>query len=62
VVYCNGGNCEDSELTAALLADANIVPREKLWVYGGGITEWATNGWPVELGERKSGRMRELKK
>ena len=62
VVYCNGGNCEDSELTAALLADANIVPRERLLVYGGGITEWTSNGWPVELGERKSGRMRESKK
>jgi rhodanese-related sulfurtransferase len=62
VVYCNGGNCDDSELTAGLLADANIVPRDRLLVYGGGITEWATNGWPVELGERKSGRVRELKK
>jgi rhodanese-related sulfurtransferase len=60
VVYCNGGNCDDSEWTAVLLAD--IVPREKLLVYGGGITEWATNGWPVELGERKSGRLREAKK
>ncbi len=60
VVYCNGGNCDDSELTATLLAD--IVPRERLLVYGGGMTEWVTNGWPVELGERKSGRLREVKK
>ena len=60
VVYCNGGTCDDSELTATLLAD--IVPRERLFVYGGGMTEWVTNGWPVELGERKSGRLREVKK
>ncbi len=62
VVYCNGGNCDDSELTAGLLVDANLVPRQKLMVYGGGITEWTSNGLPVELGDRKSGRMREARK
>lgn len=57
VVYCQGGDCEDSEFTALTLAEIGI-PKERLFVYGGGLTEWATNGLPVELGERKSGQMR----
>jgi rhodanese-related sulfurtransferase len=56
VVYCNGGNCEFSAFAAAFLASAGV-PKEKLSVYAGGITEWTTNGMPVELGERKSGRL-----
>ena len=60
VVYCNGGDCEDSQLTASLLADAGI-PKDKLLVYAGGIAEWATNGLPVEIGVRKSGQFRETK-
>ena len=58
VVYCNGGDCEDSEFAAFLLSDAGI-PKEKLWVYSGGMTEWATNGLPVELGGRRSGNLRQ---
>lgn len=57
VVYCNGGDCQDSELAALLLKDSNV-PKEKLRVYGGGLAEWATNGLPIELGERRSGRLR----
>jgi rhodanese-related sulfurtransferase len=58
VVYCNGGDCEDSEFAAITLRDAGV-PREKLLVYGGGMTEWATNGLPVELGVRRSGQLKE---
>ena len=56
VVYCNGGNCEDSQFAALTLRDAQI-PNDKLFVYTGGITEWTNRGYPVELGERNSGRM-----
>jgi hypothetical protein len=38
------------------------VPNEKLRVYAGGLAEWVTNGWPVELGARKSGRFKEAAK
>jgi rhodanese-related sulfurtransferase len=55
VVYCNGGDCQDSELAAMMLGENNV-PKEKLLIYGGGIAEWATNGLPIEVGERKSGR------
>ena len=54
VVYCNGGDCDDSETAALLLRDMGI-PNQKLFVYGGGITEWKTNGLPVETGARNSG-------
>lgn len=55
VVYCNGGDCEDSELASTFLRDAGIPP-VKLWVYGGGMSEWSTNGLPVEIGQRQSGQ------
>ncbi len=58
VVYCNGGDCDDSILTATFLRDSAQVPAEKIWIYGGGFTVWSTNGVPVELGSRRSGTMR----
>jgi rhodanese-related sulfurtransferase len=57
VVYCTGGNCEDSEFAALTLRDAGVPP-ERLFIYAGGMTEWATNGLPVETGARKSGTLR----
>ena len=57
VVYCTGGNCEDSEFAALALKDAGV-PQERLFVYLGGMNEWAANGRPVEVGERKSGNLR----
>ncbi len=57
VVYCTGGNCEDSEFAALTLRDAGI-PSNRLFIYAGGITEWAANGLPVETGARKSGLLR----
>ena len=60
VVYCTGGNCEDSEFAALTLKEAGVT-QERLSVYVGGMTEWAANRWPVEVGERKSGKMRGAK-
>jgi len=57
VVYCNGGDCDDSETAAILLRDVGIA-NQKLLVYGGGITEWTANGLPVEIGGRNSGNLR----
>lgn len=61
VIYCNGGNCDLSELTADLLASLGV-SKPKLWVYGGGLPEWAGAGLPVELGQRGSGQLRETKR
>ncbi len=57
VFYCNGGDCEESEHAAIYLRDALNLPREKVFVYGGGITEWRNNRMPVELGARNSGNI-----
>ena len=56
VVYCNGGECEDSEFATIMLRDAGV-PRETLFVYAGGIIEWKANGLPVETGARLSGTL-----
>jgi rhodanese-related sulfurtransferase len=54
VVYCTGGECEDADTTALLLRDAGV-PDKKLYVYGGGYTEWDDNHLPIETGPRNSG-------
>jgi prepilin-type N-terminal cleavage/methylation domain-containing protein len=56
LLYCNGGNCEDSELAANFLRDAGV-PASKLLVYAGGITEWTSNSLPVETGSKNSGSL-----
>jgi rhodanese-related sulfurtransferase len=61
VVYCNGGDCDDSESAAILLRDVGIA-NQKLYIYTGGITEWTTNGLPVETGGRNSGYLRSANK
>jgi len=55
VFYCNGGDCEDSEHAAITLRDSLGVPKERVFVYGGGMTEWTANGLPIEVGARNSG-------
>jgi rhodanese-related sulfurtransferase len=57
VIYCNGGNCEDSQFAALTLRDVQI-PNEKLFVFTGGITEWTNRGNAVEQGDRNSARTR----
>jgi rhodanese-related sulfurtransferase len=58
VVYCTGGDCEDSEFAALLLRDSAGVAAQKLFVFTGGMTEWTNRGLPIEEGGRKSGQMR----
>jgi rhodanese-related sulfurtransferase len=56
VVYCNGGDCEDSEFVAIFLREAGV-PGDRLRVYPGGISEWREEGLAVELGHRGSKMM-----
>jgi rhodanese-related sulfurtransferase len=56
VVYCTGGDCEDSELAAHLLMQAGV-PRENVFVYLGGFTEWSANGLPLQMGVRSRGNL-----
>src|SRR5262249_39257581 len=44
VVYCAGGDCEDSEFAALFLRDSAQVPGGKLLVFTGGWTEWTARG------------------
>jgi rhodanese-related sulfurtransferase len=57
VVYCTGGDCEDSEMTAIMLRDGGV-PNQKLFVYSGGMNEWEARQEPIETGARNSGHMR----
>ena len=59
MVYCNGGDCDDSESAAILLRNVGI-PNLKLFVYVGGIKQWMANGLPVETGARNSGNLHKL--
>jgi rhodanese-related sulfurtransferase len=54
VVYCTGGECEDSEYAAMMLRDAGL-PNQKLFVYSGGITEWTAKHFPLETGAQPAG-------
>jgi rhodanese-related sulfurtransferase len=56
VVYCNGGDCDDSKTAAVLLQDMGIA-NQKIFIYGGGITEWTSNHQPVEIGARNSSNL-----
>jgi len=55
VVYCTGGQCEDSEFAAVMLRNAGV-PADGLVVYPGGMAEWTANRQPVEIGARRSGQ------
>ena len=57
VIYCNGGDCTDSNLAARLLRESGV-PVERLAVYTGGISDWKARGAPLEVGERNSGNLR----
>lgn len=58
VIYCTGGNCEDSEFAALTLRDAGV-PTDKILIYPGGIAEWQGKGLPIETGSRHSGNLRD---
>jgi len=57
VVYCTGGDCEDSEFAALMLREAGI-PNERLFIYEGGIADWIAARLPVEAGHRFSGELK----
>ena len=54
IVYCNGGECEDSEFVALDLVEFGL-PSDNVRVYLGGIEEWKGGGRLIELGPRDSG-------
>jgi rhodanese-related sulfurtransferase len=49
IVYCNGGDCEDSLFVTQDLFEAGVA-YEKVFLYTGGMDEWHQMGMPVENG------------
>jgi rhodanese-related sulfurtransferase len=60
VVYCTGGECEDSDTAAILLRDGGV-PGAKIFVYGGGSKDWQEAQLPLETGPRNSGLTNSVK-
>jgi rhodanese-related sulfurtransferase len=49
VIYCGGGDCEDSRILASKLMGLGY---RNLWVYHGGYPEWTQAGRPVRKGDQ----------
>ena len=49
VVYCGGGDCEDSIFMCRELQNQDI-PWEAIYLYEGGWNEWTAKGGPAESG------------
>lgn len=48
VVYCGGGNCDESENVARLIANSGY---QKVYVMKDGIPGWEAAGYPTETGQ-----------
>lgn len=53
IVYCNGGDCEDSLHLAADLMSLYNLPPENIYVYEGGLNEWKERGMPIAVGSER---------
>ena len=53
IVYCNGGDCEDSIHLAADLSSLYGIPTENIYVFEGGLNEWVDNEMPVVSGSER---------
>lgn len=49
IVYCNGGDCEDSVFMCRELLAAGLA-YDQVFLYEGGWKEWEKNGQPIETG------------
>lgn len=61
LVYCQGGECEDSEFAAITLRDIGV-KAEKIVVFAGGFHEWEARALPLEAGARNSGNLQKAQK
>lgn len=50
IVYCQGGDCEDSIYLCNDLIYTHGFPYDNVYLYEGGIQEWRERGWPVNMG------------
>ncbi len=49
IVYCSGGNCEDSMFLCKDLLEFDVL-YDKIYLYSGGWKEWTKRGMPVATG------------
>ena len=49
IVYCSGGECEDSMFVCKDLLDFDVL-YDKIYLYSGGWKEWTKRGMPVATG------------
>jgi len=52
IVYCGGGDCEDSIFMCRELLDA-AVPYDSIFLYPGGWKEWSANQMPAQAGREE---------
>lgn len=52
VIYCNGGECEDSINLCRMLVYEKNIPSENVLLYEDGWEGWKEGGYPIETGER----------
>jgi len=50
IVYCNGGDCEDSLLVCRELLNSGMVPWGNIYLFHGGWDAWTKAGYPIEKG------------
>ncbi len=53
IVYCNGGDCDDSIHLATDLSSLYGIPTENIYVYEGGLNQWVENQMPVTSGTER---------
>jgi rhodanese-related sulfurtransferase len=56
IIYCNGGDCVDSESTAIELIQRGVT-QSKIFVYTGGYQDWIAHHEQLEKGDRGSGNL-----
>lgn len=47
ILYCNGGDCEDSHMAGEILQQYGVMP-EQIYIYSGGWEEWVAKDMPIE--------------
>lgn len=52
VVYCNGGECEDSIFVCGDLVEAGV-PFDNIYLFAGGWTDWTAGNHPVATGREE---------
>lgn len=50
IIYCAGGDCEDSIFLARTLMYEHEIDQEVLWIYEGGMLEWEQEGMKLKEG------------